>query len=256
MRATFFLTSALAASVSAAPAFPNFVPNVADNVRALANYFNLLASKTQAGRFTSPPVCDLNRVSLPAAASKLPSPSPGLKLKHIAIGRGTQNYTCDPSAPSEAPSAFGAVATLFDASCLVATQPDVAAALGRAALYFALAQSEAEGRLVPAATVAAAARSGLHYFSDPTTPFFGVGRVGDFFGKKDAAAPAPAGAFKGLQGEGAVPWLKLVAKQPGAGSLQEVYRVETVGGSAPATCEGMPESFTVEYATQYWFYGK
>ncbi|KAL1842057.1 hypothetical protein VTJ49DRAFT_6127 [Mycothermus thermophilus] len=252
MRATFFLTSALAASVSAAPAFPNFVPDIPDNLRALSNYFNLLATKVQEGRFTTAPVCDLSQVSLPAAASDLPAPSRGLTLKHVAIGRGTQNYTCNPSSPSDPPKAFGAVATLFDASCLVATRPDVAAALGRAALYFDLSQSEGVGRLVPAAT--AAARSGVHYFTDATTPFFRVDVVGDFSLKKDAGAPAPVGAYKGLQGEGAVPWLKLVAKQPVAGGLQEVYRVETVGGSAPATCEGLPESFTVQYATQYWFY--
>jgi hypothetical protein len=127
----------------------------------------------------------------------------------------------------------------------------VATALGRAALYFDLSQSEGVGRLVPAAT--AAVRSGVHYFLDGTTPFFQVDGVGAFVGAKNASSPAPVGAFKGLKGEGAVAWLKLVSKAGAAAKsegLEEVYRVETVGGSPPATCEGLPERFEVQYATQ------
>jgi len=68
---------------------------------------------------------------------------------------------------------------------------------------------------------------------------------------KNASAQAPETAGKGLGGEPAVPWLKLVAKES-TGGLQEVYRIETVGGSAPKTCSGMPigKEFQVEYATQ------
>ncbi len=187
----------------------------------------------------------------PQEASALPKPAEGSTLKHIAIGRGTQNYTCDPSTPSAAPKAVGAVATLFNASCIAATSPDLANALARAALHFDLSQSEASRRLTPSNL----AVSGVHFFADATTAFFNLDvssswKLGEIPCAKNATQPAPADAPKGLNGENAVAWLKLNAKVGATGGLQEVYRVETVGGSAPATCAGMPASFQVQYATQ------
>lgn len=37
-------------------------------------------------------------------------------------------------------------------------------------------------------------------------------------------------------------------------SFSQVYRVVTAGGVNPKSCQGMPASFEVEYAAQYWFY--
>jgi hypothetical protein len=37
--------------------------------------------------------------------------------------------------------------------------------------------------------------------------------------------------------------------------LKTAYRVNTAGGSPPKTCENMPTVFTVDYASEYWFYG-
>jgi hypothetical protein len=181
----------------------------------------------------------------------MPAPSEGLRLKHIAIGRGTQNYTCETTKPDSAPKANGALATLFNASCIAAMSPDLAAALTRAALHFDLAQSETAQKLSPSNL----ARSGVHFFTDSTTPFFNLDvssawKLGEIPCGKAGSAPAPQNAGRGLGGEAAVPWLKLSAKQGATGGLQEVYRVETVGGSAPATCEGMPASFEVQYSTQ------
>jgi hypothetical protein len=181
----------------------------------------------------------------------MPAPSEGLTLKHIAIGRGTQNYTCELDKPDGAPKANGALATLFNASCIAAMSPELAAALTRAALHFDLAQSETAQKLSPSNL----ARSGVHFFTDSTTPFFNLDvssawKLGEIPCGKAGSAPAPQNAGRGLGGEAAVPWLKLSAKQGATGGLQEVYRVETVGGSAPATCKGMPQSFEVQYSTQ------
>lgn len=185
----------------------------------------------------------------PPAASGLPPPSPGVSLKHIAIGRGTQNYTCDPGNASAAPKAVGAVATLFNASCLVAANPDLALSLSRASLHFALAQIETAERLSPSDLPV----SGRHYFRGDGTPFFDLDvpdsawRLGQLPCAKNGSVPAPAAdAGEG----GAVAWLKLTAKPGATSGLQEVYRVETVGGSPPATCEGMPASFQVQYSAQ------
>jgi len=63
--------------------------------------------------------------------------------------------------------------------------------------------------------------------------------------------PAPANACPGLTGEGAVKWLYLKdTKGLSQGGIDTVYRLETAGGSAPATCKGMPATFEVKYAAQ------
>lgn len=55
---------------------------------------------------------------------------------------------------------------------------------------------------------------------------------------------------------GAVAWLKLDAKSDDGQIFQEVYRVNTAGGSPPKSCEGMQEAFEVQYAAEYWLFEK
>lgn len=184
----------------------------------------------------------------------------GLILKHVAIGRGTQNYTCDLSNSTAVPSAVGAVATLFNATCIAATYPDLLAMLPRVALAFNLTESDAyTSNLVPANTGSRLAPgnymiSGHHYFTTTTTPFFDLDtenwQLGAAPCSKNATAPAPAGAAAGQGGEKAVAWLKLKTIDGATGQLQEVYRVETAGGSPPATCTGMSAAFEVQYSAQ------
>ncbi|CRK36479.1 hypothetical protein BN1708_020001, partial [Verticillium longisporum] len=65
-------------------------------MEAMSEYFTLLASKVQASRYTTrAPSCDLSQARMPIAPEPLPPVSEGLTLKHVAVGRGTQNYTCD-----------------------------------------------------------------------------------------------------------------------------------------------------------------
>jgi hypothetical protein len=150
----------------------------------------------------------------------LPSPNPSLTLKAIGHGRGTQNYTC--ASPSAAPVAIGALATLF--FDIESFSPSIL---------------------------------GHHFFSASGVPTFDLTRLSLYFsGKKTASVPAPPNAAKGQDGSAAVPWLQL--QDNGAGlshGISEAYRVETAGGSAPASCASMPAAFQVQYSAQYWFYG-
>jgi hypothetical protein len=181
-----------------------------------------------------------------AAPSPLPPPTAGLILKHVAIGRGVQNYTCDLSNATAVPAAIGAVATLYNASCLVSTYPDLANALPKVALQFQVSPAS----LAPSNL----AVSGKHFFTNTTTPFFDLDtnfmKLGSIPCAKNNTAAAPADAPKGLQGEPAVPWLKLLARVGATGNLQEVYRLETAGGSAPTNCTGQKATFSVQYAAQ------
>ncbi|CAK7264131.1 hypothetical protein SEPCBS119000_000842 [Sporothrix epigloea] len=256
MRASsFFLASAALATATASPAYPELTANngMPGSLDTVSRYFDLLATKIQQARQS-------------AAAPSLPPPSAGLVLKHVAIGRGTQNYTCDAGNATAAPVAIGALATLFNASCLAAAYPDVLDLLPRVVLQFNLTNNDITAmstRLFPTNLKL----SGHHYFKTTTTPFFNLDTPTTHIGEIPCAknntqkAPSviahdPEADNRGQGGEAAVPWLKLVAKPGVTGSLQEVYRLQTVGGSAPTTCAGMSSEFTVQYAAQYYFYGR
>lgn len=188
--------------------------------------------------------------SHPTAPTALPAPSEGLVLKHVAIGRGTQNYTCATTNATAPPAAVGAVATLYNASCVASTYPDLLALLPSVALQFNLTSNDQ-----PSLTPSNLAISGHHFFTNATTPKFDLDTTAMQLGvapcAKNNSVAAPAGAVKGQydQGFGAVPWLKLIT-HGATGNLEEVYRVNTAGGNPPATCAGMPAAFEVEYASE------
>lgn len=176
----------------------------------------------------------------------LPPPSEGLKVHHVAVGRGTQNYTCDTSDPTSAPTLAGAVAVLFNATCVASLYPDLLDQIPGMAVHFNLTNAH---QLGPSTLPV----SGVHYFTNGTTPFFDLQVQGQDIGDapcaKNASIPAPSNAAVGQKGEAAVPWLKLNTREGATGNMKEVYRVTTAGGSAPKTCEGMPAAFEVQYAT-------
>ncbi|KAI0006942.1 hypothetical protein F4779DRAFT_594332 [Xylariaceae sp. FL0662B] len=256
MHASILLVSALGASaVVAAPTWPSFNWDAAkpDGLETVSEYFNMLAQKVQLGKFMSAaPVCDLSIAQMPIAPQPLDPPFPGLTLKHVAIGRGTQNYTCDLANATAVPQLAGAVATLFNASCVASTYPDLLSILPKLALQFNLTAQE-DARMGPTDL----AISGKHFFKNSTTPFFNLDteqyQIGEAACSKKNQTDAPADAPKGQQGESAVAWLRLTTLDGSTGDLQEVYRVQTAGGNAPASCQGQPAAFEVQYSAQYVF---
>ncbi|KAL4882644.1 hypothetical protein BJY04DRAFT_217139 [Aspergillus karnatakaensis] len=220
-------------------------------------YTSLLQNFLQDLDLTS---CALENTVLPQ--STLPEPSEGLSLQSITLGRGTQNYTCATNTNTSTPEAVGATATLFDVSCLAALDngddsdsllhilPDVLTSIPLGSTDFVtniLTRFTGQNLVI-----------GKHYFTADGVPFFdlrGVDgaetRSNDYIAaKKDGDMDAPAKPGYGITGD--VPWLKLKGVE---GGFSEVYRLHTSGGSAPATCEGLPEVFTVDYTSEYWFYG-
>ncbi|KAK5134498.1 hypothetical protein LTR08_006415 [Meristemomyces frigidus] len=225
------------------------------------------------GGDTAAPTCDLSQAVLPTGTSKstsaiyvsahaniasaptaLPAPAPGLSLSHVAIGRGTQNYTCDLSNATAIPVAVGAVATLFNVSCVAASAPDLLAQLPAIALNLP----------IPTTTNKASAAyqdlSGHHYFTDPTTPFFNLDTplhtygTGAFKKANSSAAPPSAPLGQHGTGNGSVAWLKLDAKNTAGQIFQEVYRTTTAGGNPPLVCTDMPAAFEVQYSAAYWLF--
>ncbi|KAG9637028.1 hypothetical protein KCU95_g5325, partial [Aureobasidium melanogenum] len=163
-------------------------------------------------------------------------PAPGtLSLEYIALGVGTQNYSC--SATGATPTAIGAVADLYDASML---------------------KTPARSSLIPSfAAVAYSTHTwfnlptlGHHWFSAAGVPTFDLEGHGFLSAKKVASVPAPSGSI-----DASVDWLFLEDDGRGVSkNIKAVYRVETAGGSAPATCSNSGV-IQVPYAAEYWFYG-
>lgn len=175
---------------------------------------------------SSAPSCNLNNIAQPG--NSLTPPTASMRLILVALGKGTQNYTC--ASPSSTPSAIGAVAQLFNASCALSSNPSTTT--------------------TDLDSMAQLASIGEHFFVDNTTPAFAILRLGNTQVKKAEEAPAPNAAQD-------VKWLRLQTQASGTTSeVKQVYRLNTVGGLAPATCEGkaVGETITVNYSAQYWLY--
>ncbi|KAK2058135.1 malate dehydrogenase [Colletotrichum caudatum] len=249
------LLPALASLALAAPTYPtlNLQAALPGSIEHISEYFNMLANKVQATRYLSAaPVCDLSVVKMPKPAIEtLGGPGKGLSLTHIAIGRGTQNYTCDTSNATAVPVATGAIATLFNASCVGSLYPDLLDKLPVVAMDFNLTEQEVVNHRLSPSNLAI---SGHHLFTGAGVPLFILETdglpIGNAYCSKNASMPAPLTAQTGQHGEAAVAWLKLKTIEPSTGNLQEVYRIHTVGGSAPASCKGQPAAFEIQYASQ------
>jgi len=238
MFAAFSIIALLASTALAAPAFS---PAPA-------------AALTSSKLTSLPAKCSLSgkTLDLPAGQTTLAAPSAAFSFLGVAIG--VQNYTCN--ATSSTYVNVGAVATLADASCL-----PTFAAVSEAAKCAFTAWSAA-----PASTSAAALFAsirapilGQHYFE--TNPVTGSGLSpkwdfradalkGNANGFVDAAKvnqlAAPSGASD-------VPWVQLASI---AGKLAtQIYRVDTHGGVAPATCTPGSAPISVKYSATYALYG-
>ncbi|KAI4265758.1 MAG: hypothetical protein LQ337_008942 [Flavoplaca oasis] len=197
---------------------------------------------------------DLSKFQVPLSngSTTLPSPTPGLILKAITLGQGTQNYTCA-AGSTAAPVAVGANADLLDVSSL----GPLIASPQTAQLFLKLLTPYLVSFDFDIIQTARVPILGKHIFDSTGVPVFDIGAKGVFKGKKTAGIAAPNAACRGPngRGEGAVDWLAL-AEAPGSVGLKECYRVETAGGKAPASCGGgAARNIEVQYATQYWFFG-
>ncbi|RAK95016.1 uncharacterized protein BO80DRAFT_369805, partial [Aspergillus ibericus CBS 121593] len=146
------------------------------------------------------------------------------------------------------PTPLGALATLYDASCIVSSDqrlfhrlPNLLQPIAPETLDFFASFASLIG---PDSAIL-----GEHYFTASGTPFFDLrfgGNADWIAAKKVASVVSPKASVD-------VPWLKLVGV--GGVGVKEVYRVYTAGGASPAMCEGLNGVVSVDYAAEYWFYG-
>ncbi|OJJ96544.1 hypothetical protein ASPACDRAFT_1859222 [Aspergillus aculeatus ATCC 16872] len=202
-----------------------------------------------------------------AATPHLSPPSAHLSLKFIALGRGTQNYTCPTTSKdntsrnaSATPIATGAVATLYDISCLAATPKSHALRFLHALPGFTRSIPQ-EVLAFYAVMLSQSAIIGEHYFSSSqssssTTSTTAAAAMPVFdlrpatFGKQGGRYESNWVKAKKVESVNApgsggddVPWLKMVGVE-GSG-IKEIYRVHTAGGMSPATCAAHEGEFGV-----------
>lgn len=163
-----------------------------------------------------------------------------------------QNYTCADSTSKSTPKPIGAVANLYNATCLAANYPDLLNLLPNIA--YKIPVPTTENAFFPPANLEL---MGHHFFTGAipefnldTTPTkqFGIAMT-----KKGGSLEAPSNAITGQYG--AVAWLYLPTIDGTVGKYKGVYRVDTASGSPPDTCEGMPYSFEIQYSANYFFFG-
>ncbi|CAK3946144.1 Hypothetical predicted protein [Lecanosticta acicola] len=221
---------------------------------------------------TATPSLPLREVSNTGAS---PLPSPTGTLKSIQLGLGFQNYTCSSSAWIQTVPSAGAIANLYDITRLVTqytsdsyTQTTLHAFEDCLKATFCQ-PSPGNNYCASCHQIATAALSaslsGLHFFeqiNNAQTPNFHIWAPppttdSDEYlsAKKVGTAKAAQNAYAGANALGAVAWLYLVDNGDGrTKNLKSVYRIETAGGVAPASCEVPGETLQVPYAAEYWFY--
>ncbi|KAB8976006.1 hypothetical protein FH972_026884 [Carpinus fangiana] len=226
-------------------------PDIASSLISAAG---LAWSKGKQKGWPRPRSCSLSKATLPSFSGDA-LPAPAGTLAHVLIGRGTQNYTCDTANPSSAPVAAGALASLYDAGCVASRLSPFLPYLPMLALLAPNPKQSDDSDFLHMDLI------GRHYFVDAKSPVFNLqtknGNEGYAQVSKASSANAPANAMAGAHG--ACSWLYLsrnqdVAIASGEKTYSGVYRVNTAGGNAPATCQGQPAAFEVEYAAEYWLY--
>jgi hypothetical protein len=204
---------------------------------------------TTVAAFIPGPYYNLNSFEVPLVAGNvtLPPPPANTTLKVLTVGRGTQNYTC--ACETAKPVAVGAQAVLFDVGAFLGSdRPD---------LLYTLPEYLYEQSPVTVGLTAV----GSHYFDAQGVPNFDLKAYSLYLKGATLASTTPAQvpAYSGLPIPSTAPvaWLYLGAKPGDAGTvgLTNAYRVETAGGSPPATCAGIVGNFTVQYSAIYAFYG-
>ncbi len=176
-------------------------------------------------------------------------PPTSLTLQYIVLGKGTQNYTC--ANASSIPVAAGALATLYDVSCQITDQKSRRKFDQKLIPDFLKKFLKPIQDLLP--PKASAASVGDHYFRDGSTPLF-VLNDGSFIAAGKVAGCAAPSSATGNENGAAVDWLKLARKQGEVSDgIEEVYRVQTAGGRAPAACS-KAGLMTVDYVAEYWMY--
>ncbi|KAF9010092.1 hypothetical protein BDQ17DRAFT_1322785 [Cyathus striatus] len=201
--------------------------------------------------------CDISKAKIPGLPSTLPTPN--ATATFVAVAFGTQNYTCGSTGTY---SNIGAVAELFDISCLYDTPafPVVQDALYGIWKIEPSSGSSSISIIKKLNFAKTPAILGEHYFiQNPVTkqgisPKWDFTSEGAYVGNANAfIVAAKVGDIPAPTGSQDVDWLAL---KNVVGSLaDEVYRTDTRSGQPPNSCTPGSPDIVVKYTSKYWFFG-
>ncbi|KAJ7631819.1 hypothetical protein B0H17DRAFT_1164190 [Mycena rosella] len=197
--------------------------------------------------------CDTSKAVMDLPANQTTLVAPATAPLFILLGVGVQNYTCSGTTFAS----IGAVASLFDISCLDGT-PQFATVQTKA---FKIWESTPVG-VSPRAIgplVGAPHLDGFHYFvTSPSgtgiSPKWDFTSTGKFAGNATAFVigakvgdiPAPTNPATNID------WLQLVRVEGDLAS--QIFRIDTVGGQPPTSCEAGSAPISVKYTAKYYLY--
>jgi len=203
--------------------------------------------------------CNLSnaKLSLPSNQTVLAQPTGAPSF--VGLGVGVQNYTCN--ATSLTYSNVGAVAELFDISCLSGTPLFTTIQNGAFDLWdkapASLTAQDIIQKLGSRPIIL-----GQHYFVANPLPAPGSPALSpkwDFTSdseKGNAQAfviGAKVGDLPAPTGKSDVDWLQLKSVEGELAST--IYRVDTKSGQPPSSCTAGAPLLSVKYTAIYWFYG-
>jgi len=187
------------------------------------------------------------RPNIPAGS--LIAANDALKVQFVGLGLGTQNYSC--SAEGK-PVSAGAVASLYDVSCLAGTPffsnlTDLAMRLGGAR------QRTAVNSAISVNLGGSPIKLGDHYFISNAAG--GISPKFDLTASQKTSSFVVAKKINGIaspQGAANVDWLQLEKVEGTIGS--QVFRLDTrLGQPAATTCTPGSTIPPSQYAAMYWF---
>ncbi|EGO03871.1 hypothetical protein SERLA73DRAFT_175561 [Serpula lacrymans var. lacrymans S7.3] len=201
--------------------------------------------------------CNLSHAVLQVPANQTQLVAPTFAPNFIGMGVGVQNYSCN--ATSSTYELVGAVAELFDVSCLYGTPAfestpaqtytawNASSAITSQEIIGTLSLLEAPVVLGQHYYVANPVGSGLSPKWDFTSSGYTTGNSNAYMiGVKKGDIPSP---------DTEVNIDSLEVANVKGGLATTVFRVNNNGGQPPATCTPGTAPIAVKYVSQYWFFG-
>ncbi|KAJ6596144.1 hypothetical protein DFH09DRAFT_905333 [Mycena vulgaris] len=192
-------------------------------------------------------------MDLPANQTALVSPTSGPLF--VMLGVGIQNYTCSDTTLSYA--SIGAVASLFDISCLE-DEPEFSTVQTTAFYAWETASDKTKATSI-GRRVGAPKLLGFHYFV--TSPSgTGLSPKWDFTSTGKFAGNSTAYVIGAKVGDIVAPttpstnidWLTL--KNVEGGLASQIFRIDTVAGQPPTSCVAGSSPISVKYTAKYYLY--
>ncbi|WRT65390.1 uncharacterized protein IL334_002333 [Kwoniella shivajii] len=192
-----------------------------------------------------PQNCKVSNITLPLSGVASLSLPEGQVVSSVAVGRGIQNYTCT----SGVYVSVGALANLFDVSCLYTLS---AGFVDPAALSNLLPKMAFSDVSFPNAGKLSIA---MHHQFVTTPGSATPGAISPQFSTSSnkVILSRVAGTNDLTDPASNVQWLQLAALA-GQGTLaKSVYRLNTMKGQPPTSCNTEGQHLSVQYASMYWF---